>query len=51
MSIYPQAMALVKDACEQYRKNLMSEELLQYRLMTAASIIVALEEKELRRYL
>jgi hypothetical protein len=50
MAIYRQALALVREASEQYRDELISEETLQYRLMTAASIICALEEKELRRY-
>ena len=51
MAIYPQALALVREASEQYRNQVISEETLQFRLMTAASIICALEEKQLRHYL
>jgi hypothetical protein len=51
MSIYPQAITLARESCAQYREGLISEDVLQYRLMTAASLICALEEKKLRHYL
>jgi hypothetical protein len=51
MALYPQALARLRAACLDYRSHRIGIEQLQAAIWSAAQEIVAVEEKELRRFL